>query len=50
VARAVDLVGRFGAPSIGVLGVTSGGGVEALVEPKGPPVPDRTDRYDVLTE
>ncbi|WP_296739075.1 hypothetical protein [Mesorhizobium sp.] len=50
VARAVDLLGRFGAPSIGVLRVTSDGGVDVLVEPKGPPVPDRTARYDVLTQ
>jgi hypothetical protein len=48
VARAVELLGLFGAGSVGVIRVTAVGTVETLVEPDGPPVPDRTARYDVL--
>lgn len=49
-ARAVDLLGSFGAPSVGVMRVTSGGAVDVLIEPKGPPMPDRSARYHVLFE
>ena len=48
VARAVELLGLFGAASIGIMRVTSIGEVDILVEPTGPPTPDRTASYDVL--
>lgn len=48
VARAVELPGLFGAGSLGVVRVTAEGTVETLVEPDGPPVPDRIGRFDVL--
>ncbi|MGT2503152.1 hypothetical protein ACVOMS_25015 [Bradyrhizobium guangxiense] len=48
VTRAVELPGLFGAGSIGVVRVTAAGTVETLLEPDGPPVPDRIGRFDVL--
>lgn len=48
VTRAVELPGLFGAGSVGVVRVTAAGTVENLVEPDGPPVPDRIGRFDVL--
>lgn len=48
VGRAVELLGLFGAGSVGIVRVTAAGTVVTLVEPDGPPVPDRTGRFEVL--
>ena len=50
VARAAALLGAFGAASVGVARVTAQGAVETVVEPSGPPAPDRTGRFDALTQ